>query len=78
MAAGHDTTPGHDQLHHYWTKGPGLAKWASNPHPWTTLVVLLTKYVGRRRAERMASAWFKEVFGYWSGDRKGKNPVGPG
>lgn len=78
MAAGKDVTPGNDELHHYWTKGPGLAKWASSPHPWTTLVNLLSKYVSRERAKRMASAWFHEVFGYYSGSRKGKNPVGPG
>lgn len=71
---------GHDdeRLHHYWTRGEGLAKWIGSPHPWTTLRNHLIKYVGPGRAERMASEWFHEVFGIWPGERKGKNPVGPG
>lgn len=77
-AAGHDITPGHDNLHHWWTKGPGLALWSESPHPWTTLRNNLLKYVSPNQADRMASAWFHEVFGYWPGDRKGNNPVGPG
>jgi phage portal protein BeeE len=77
-ALGHDVTPGHDELHHYWTRGEGLAKWAGSPHPWTTLRDHLAKYVSPGEADRMASAWFHEVFGFWSGSRKGKNPVGPG
>lgn len=35
-----------DFLHRYWTKGPGLAKWVTSAHPWTTLVAHLTKHVG--------------------------------
>lgn len=77
-AAGHDTTPGNDELHHYWTRGEGLARWRTSPHPWTTLVTLLTEHVGPQKAKVFASKWFREVFGYWSGERKGKNPVGPG
>lgn len=77
-AAGHDTTPGHDELHHYWTRGPGLAKWAESPTPWTTLYHHLLKYMSPERAKRAASAWFHEIKGYWPGDQKGKNPVGPG
>jgi len=76
--AGKDVTPGHDQLHHYWTRGPGLAKWAKSPHPWTALYNHLVKYVGPERAKRMAAQWHKEVFGIWPGEKKGKNPVGPG
>ena len=78
-AAGVDVTPGKDRLHHYWTRSPeGLAKWASSPHPWTTLVAHLTKHVGLAKAKIFASKWFKEVFGIWSGERKGRNPWGPG
>jgi len=71
---------GHDdqQLHHYWTRGEGLAKWADHPHPWTALRDHLIKYVGPGRAERMASEWFHEVFGIWPGEREGDNPAGPG
>ncbi len=77
-AAGHDVTPGHDELHHYWTKGEGLAKWAGSPHPWTALYHHLLKYVGSERAKRMAAQWHHEVFGIWPGEKKGRNPVGPG
>jgi len=77
-AAGHDITPGHDELHHWWTKGPGLARWAESPHPWTTLRDQLLEHVPLAAANRMASEWFHEVFGIWSGERKGDNPLGPG
>jgi hypothetical protein len=77
-AAGVDTHPGGERLHLYWTKGAGLRRWAGSPHPWTALYRHLTKHVGAARAKRMASAWFHEVFGIWSGERKGDNPVGPG
>lgn len=72
-----DVTPGHDELHHYWTKGEGLAKWANSPHPWTALYHHLLKYVGPQRAKRMAAQWHREVFGIWPGER-GANKLGPG
>jgi hypothetical protein len=86
-AAGHDITPGHDELHHYWTRGEGLAKWRESPHPWTTLRDHLLKYVNPHQAVLMASKWFEEVFGYTAGSDlhridSGKPPrgkvVGPG
>ena len=86
-ALGHDVTPGHDELHHYWTRGEGLAKWAESPKPWTTLVAHLTKYVGPEKAKIFASRWFIEVFHYAAGSdlnrvTHGKPPrghrVGPG
>jgi len=72
-----DVTPGHDQLHHYWTKGKGLAKW----HDFTSLYNHLVKYVGPARAKRMAAQWFHERFGFWPGSDKnrlmhGKKPRG--
>ncbi len=66
-AAGHDTTPGHDELHHYWTVGEGRAKWVTSPKPWTTLVALLTPHVGPEKAKVYASRWFIEVFGFAAG-----------
>ena len=66
-AAGHDVTLGHDELHHYWTRGQGLAKWVGSPKPWTTLVAHLTKYVGPIKAKIYASRWFIEVFGFAAG-----------
>jgi hypothetical protein len=65
-AAGHDVTPGHDELHHYWlTKG--LPKWVDSPKPWTTLVALLTPHVGPEKAKVYASRWFFEHFGFYAG-----------
>src|SRR6266496_3610273 len=66
-AAGHDVTTGHDELHHYWTKGEGLAKWAKSPKPWPTLVAHLAKHVGLAKAKVYASRWFIEVFGFAAG-----------
>ncbi len=86
-AAGHDVTPGHDQLHHYWTRGEGLAKWVDSPHQWTTLYHHLVKYVNPEMAKRMAAAWVHEVTGAWPGSdvhrvEEGGKPrghvVGPG
>lgn len=76
-----DLHPGDGQawrLRAYWTKGPGLARWANNAHPWTTLVALLTKYVGPIKAKGLASSYFHDVFGIWPGHRKGANKFGPG
>ena len=87
-AAGHDVTPGHDELHHYWTRGEGLAKWAESPTPWTTLYHHLLKYAKTPgEAKRWASRWFIEVFHFAAGSdlnrvTHGKPPrghrVGPG
>ena len=77
-AAGADVTPGHDNLHHYWTKGKGLARWVESLTPWTTLVALLTPKVGLAKARVFASKWHKEVLGIWVGEKAGKNPLGPG
>jgi hypothetical protein len=66
-ALGHDVTPGHDELHHYWTVGAGRAKWVHSPKPWTTLVALLTRHVGPEKAKIYASRWFIEVKGYAAG-----------
>lgn len=67
-----------DRLKRYWTRGEGLAKWATKPHPWTALFRELSKHLPREIAQRVASEWFHEVFGIWPGERFGKNPRGPG
>lgn len=87
-AAGHDITPGHDELHHYWVAGPGLARWAESPTPWTTLVANLVKVgVNPEKAKVYASRWFIEHFGFSAGSdlnrvTHGRPPrgdvVGPG
>ena len=75
-----DTKPGDggDNLRNYWTRGEGLAKWATTAHPYTNLVEHLTKFLGPERAKRVAAQWFHDVFGIWPGERAGKNPTGPG
>ena len=65
-------------LKRYWTKGPGLAKWATSPKPYTTLVALLSKYMTPNQAKGLAANYFKAVFGIWPGERKGSNKLGPG
>lgn len=65
-------------LKRYWTRGEGLKRWATRKHPWTALYRQLRKHVGAERAKRMTSKWFHEVFGIWSGHRKGRNKTGPG
>jgi hypothetical protein len=69
---------GGEQLKSYWTKGKGLAKWINHPHPWTALRDHLAKYMSPERADETASQWFHDVMGFWPGERKGSNPVGPG
>lgn len=70
---------GGDKLRTYWTKSPeGLAKWATSPHPWRTLRSHLIKFVNPDLATRLTETYFVAVFGYHSGSRGGKNPVGPG
>lgn len=81
--AGVDVTPGHDRLHHWWVYGEGRARWRT----WTELRDQLLEHVSPAKAERFASEWFHERYGYWSGSdlnrvKHGKPPrgdrVGPG
>lgn len=77
-----------ERLHRYWTKGPGLAKWAGKPNPWTTLYHHLLKYIKNPdEAKATAAKWFHDVFGFWPGSDlnrviHGKPPrgerIGPG
>lgn len=63
----------------YWTKGAGLAKWASSPHPYTALVATLRKAgVPGHSIHGLAASIFRAVFGIWPGERKGANPAGKG
>lgn len=63
----------------YWTKNPeGLARWATSPHPWSTLYAQLVKHVNPEFAKRLTETYFRKVFGIKSGYRRGDNPVGPG
>lgn len=62
----------------YWTKGPGLAKWAKSPHPYTALKRHLADKVPVQYLDQIVAQWFHDVFGIWPGERKGKNPLGKG
>jgi hypothetical protein len=88
-AAGADTHPGGEELHHYWTKDPeGLAKWATlKEGRWTALYEHLKHHMPDWKAKKTASAWFLEVIGYAAGSDQnrvasGKPPrgekIGPG
>lgn len=89
-AAGHDVTLGHDELHHWWTAGPGLARWVNSPTPWRTLLANLVEAVKDKPLEvlkKWTSRWYIDVFHYAAGSDKarvahGKPPrghrVGPG
>lgn len=64
---GIDTSPGvgpSAAVNNYWTHGPGLAKWATNPHPWTTLHDLLLQYMSKAKADGLTTEYFVRVFGH--------------
>ena len=71
---------GAEELHHYWTKGEGRAKWMGKAHPWTALYHHLLRYMkgNTGKAKRTAAQWFHDATGMWPGERKGKNPLGKG
>lgn len=76
MAAGVDTSPGMGAsaaLNRYWLSREGLAKWATNPHPWTTLYNLLRKYMSEAKAKGLASEYYHAHFGKWPGKHDGKH-----
>jgi hypothetical protein len=60
--------PRGQNLHDYWTKGKGLARWKT----WTELFVHLLKYLPEERARRTASEWFHDRYGFWPGDKRNK------
>jgi len=61
-----------------WKVGKLRKKWIGRPHPWTALERHLAHHMPAPLAKRTAAQWFKDVFGIWPGERKGKNPVGRG
>lgn len=65
------------EFERYWTLSPkGLKRWSLKAHPWRALVRLLRKHPEIHDAEGLASTYFKRVYGYWPGARKGADPVG--
>jgi 2'-5' RNA ligase len=67
-----------DNLHDYWTKGAGLAKWRDKPHPWTALFRHLSKFLSPDRAKRTASEWYRDVFGHMPNQKGVKAGAGNG
>jgi hypothetical protein len=63
-------------LTRYWTKGPGLARWSLNPHPYTALAnALRSEGVPERFIGGLTATYFRKVFGIWPSQRpmSGKN-----
>ncbi|GAA1401933.1 hypothetical protein GCM10009613_61070 [Pseudonocardia kongjuensis] len=57
----------------WWTKGPGLKRWAGSPKPWTTLRRQLGKHIKDKSPaviDSITSAWYREVFGRLPGRKK--------
>lgn len=91
MTAGKELTPkdaaATERIHAYWTRGAGLAKWATSPHPWTTLHRELAKYIhDPKLLDETTSRWHNEVMAPTGSDRyrvehggkmRGKK-IGPG
>lgn len=71
--------PDHE-IKDWYLHGEGLKVWATKSHPWTSLRDYLVEHAHftHGRAARTASTWYREHFGHWPGERKGKNPAGPG
>jgi hypothetical protein len=51
------------RLKEYWTRGPGLAKWAGSATPWRTLREFLAEYLSGEKLDATTSAWYRIVFG---------------
>jgi len=71
VATGHEGDA--EQLHHYWTRGEGLAKWADSPHPFRALRRHLARYIHDPRELNATTAqWHHDALGFWPGKHKGK------
>lgn len=91
MVAGRKASPSDaaatERIHQYWVAGPGLAKWASSPHPWRALRDHLAKYIHDPvLLDKTTSRWHNEVMAPTGSDRyrvehggkmRGKR-IGPG
>lgn len=69
-------TTGHEgdaeRLHAYWTRGEGLAKWRTSPHPWTALYHHLLRHIKNvAKAKATAAAWYHDATGTWPGSHHG-------
>ena len=60
-------------LNAYWTRGKGLAKWSTNPHPYTALVAALrAEGVPEKMVNGLAASYYHRVFKKWPGSRGAK------
>ncbi|WP_181778937.1 phage portal protein [Pseudonocardia pini] len=50
-------------LREYWTRGEGLALWATEPDPFDALREYLTGHMTAARARHTAAVWYRIVFG---------------
>lgn len=72
-ATGHEGDA--EQLHHYWTKGEGLAKWAESPHPFAALKAHLAQFIHDERELNATTAqWVHDGTGHWPVHSKSFDP----
>ncbi|AXH46593.1 head maturation protease [Gordonia phage Rofo] len=60
------------ELHRYWTKGPGLARWASTGTPYRSLVSALESEIADMSPEHikgLAANLYHDVFKQWPGGK---------
>lgn len=62
------------QLHRYWTSGKGLARWATTPTPYRSLVTALQSEIKDMTPEQikgLAARLYHDVFREWPGRQRG-------
>jgi hypothetical protein len=65
-----DPKPGsRGYLKWYWTKGPGLAKWATSPHPFTALRAHLIKFLSPAIVDSVTAKWFHDALGFYPSEK---------
>ncbi len=63
-----DPKPGsRGYLKWFWCFGPGRAKWATSPHPFTALRSHLVKFLPPELVDRVTADWFHLALGFWPG-----------
>ena len=68
-------------LRRYWTKGAGLNRWSTSPHPYTALTRALRSELppkAQHMVNGLAANLFKDVFGIYPGQRKELTAAGEG
>ncbi|QJD51511.1 hypothetical protein SEA_SALVADOR_16 [Gordonia phage Salvador] len=70
------------QLHRYWTTGKGLAKWATKPTPYRSLVTALSSVpeivadMTPEQIKGLAANLYHDVFKQWPGKQRGDKGSG--